>query len=135
MKMISSGLRVAMPENSWESRHNRALRRRRVRHCRLFTSKAALEAHTANLAAELAGSRITVDTFWPGSVDTAMQAWIRGQSPDDIGAALHERFTRNRDEGSLITPELSARTLLTHLHGDRTGEVWSVSPQQKGPSS
>lgn len=99
------------------------------------TSKAALEAHTASLAAELAGSGITVNTFRPGAVDTAMQAWIRGQSPDDIGAALHQRFTRNYDEGSLITPESSARTLLTHLHGDRTGEVWSVSSQQKGPSS
>jgi NAD(P)-dependent dehydrogenase (short-subunit alcohol dehydrogenase family) len=36
------------------------------------TSKAALEAHTLNLAAELADSGVTVNVFRPGSVDTAM---------------------------------------------------------------
>ena len=39
-------------------------------------SKAALEAHTVNLAAELVGSGVTVNAFRPGSVDTAMQAGI-----------------------------------------------------------
>ncbi len=36
------------------------------------TSKAALEAHTLNLAAELAGTEITVNAFQPGSVNTAV---------------------------------------------------------------
>ena len=45
------------------------------------TSKAALEAHAVNLAAELAGSGVTVNVFRPGGVDTAMQAWIRDQDP------------------------------------------------------
>jgi NAD(P)-dependent dehydrogenase (short-subunit alcohol dehydrogenase family) len=40
-------------------------------------TKAALEAHTLNLAAELAGTGVTVNVYRPGSVDTAMQAWIR----------------------------------------------------------
>ncbi len=53
------------------------------------TSKAALEAHTVNLAAELAGAGVTVNAFRPGEVDTAMQAWIRGQDPDQIGTGLH----------------------------------------------
>lgn len=91
------------------------------------TSKAALEAHTTALAAELAGSGVTVNTFRPGVVDTAMQAWIRDQSPDEIGAALHDRFVRMRDEGRLITPEASARALLTHLRSDGSGEIWTVS--------
>ena len=53
------------------------------------TSKAALEAQTLNLAAELAGTGITVNVYRPGGVDTAMQAWIRKQDPEQIGATLH----------------------------------------------
>ena len=45
-------------------------------------TKAALEAHTVNLAAELRGTGVTVNAYRPGGVDTAMQAWIRRQDPD-----------------------------------------------------
>jgi NAD(P)-dependent dehydrogenase (short-subunit alcohol dehydrogenase family) len=90
-------------------------------------TKAALEAHTLNLAAELAGSGVTVNVYRPGSVDTAMQGWIRSQSPDEIGAALHEHFRASYEQGSLITPEHSARSLLAQLAGDATGEIWTVS--------
>ena len=89
--------------------------------------KAALEAHTINLAAELAGSGVTVNAFRPGSVDTAMQGWIRSQDPAAIGVALHERFTRSRAEGTLITPERSARSLIARLDSDVSGEIWDVS--------
>jgi NAD(P)-dependent dehydrogenase (short-subunit alcohol dehydrogenase family) len=91
------------------------------------TTKAALEAHTVNLAAELAGTGVTVNAYRPGGVDTAMQAWIRGQDPERIGPGLHERFNRNFAEGTLITPEHSAAALLAHLAGDDTGTVWDVS--------
>jgi len=90
-------------------------------------TKAALEAHTVNLAAELAGTGVTVNAYRPGGVDTAMQAWIRAQDPRRIGDALHERFTRSFAEGTLITPELSAAVLLAHLAGDDTGAVWDVN--------
>ena len=90
-------------------------------------TKAALEAHTVNLAAELAGTGVTVNAYRPGGVDTAMQAWIRGQDPRRIGAALHERFTRSFAEGDLITPDRSAAVLLEHLAGDDTGAVWDVN--------
>jgi NAD(P)-dependent dehydrogenase (short-subunit alcohol dehydrogenase family) len=90
-------------------------------------TKAALEAHTVNLAAELAGTGVTVNAYRPGGVDTAMQAWIRGQDPGRVGAGLHERFTRNFAEGTLITPERSAAALLACLAGDDTGTVWDVS--------
>ena len=90
------------------------------------TTKAALEAHTVNLAAELRGTGVTVNAYRPGGVDTAMQAWIRRQDPGRIGAGLHERFNRNYAEGSLITPEHSAAVLLAHLAGDDTGTIWDV---------
>jgi NAD(P)-dependent dehydrogenase (short-subunit alcohol dehydrogenase family) len=90
-------------------------------------SKAALEAHTVNLAAELADTGVTVNVYRPGMVDTAMQAWIRGQPPEKIGAALHERFTAAHEQGSLITPEQSARSLLPHLASETTGGIWAVS--------
>ena len=67
-------------------------------------TKAALEAHTVNLAAELAGTGVTVNAYRPGSVDTAMQAWIRDQDPDAIGRALHDRFTERHAAGDLISP-------------------------------
>jgi NAD(P)-dependent dehydrogenase (short-subunit alcohol dehydrogenase family) len=73
-------------------------------------TKAALEAHTVNFAAELAGTGVTVNAYRPGGVDTSMQAWIRQQDPDHIGTALHDQFARSLAEGTLITPEHSARS-------------------------
>jgi NAD(P)-dependent dehydrogenase (short-subunit alcohol dehydrogenase family) len=96
------------------------------------TTKAALEAHTVNLAAELRGTGVTVNAYRPGGVDTAMQAWIRRQDPERIGTGLHERFNRNFTEGTLITPEHSAAVLLAHLAGDETGAIWDVSAAPVG---
>lgn len=89
------------------------------------TTKAALEAHSRSLAAELAGSGVTVNVYRPGSVDTAMQAWFRDQPPDQIGATLHRHFQASYDQGALITPEQSARALLARLAGQATGEIWT----------
>ena len=91
------------------------------------TSKAALEAHTLNLAAELDGTGVTVNVYRPGGVDTAMQGWIRDQDPGRIGVELHERFVRNYEENSLLTPERSASSLLARLPGEVTGEIWSAT--------
>jgi len=91
------------------------------------TTKAALEAHSVNLAAELAGTGVTVNAYRPGGVDTAMQAWIRRQDPERIGTAAHERFNQNFAQGTLITPEQSAAALIAHLSGDDTGAIWDVS--------
>jgi NAD(P)-dependent dehydrogenase (short-subunit alcohol dehydrogenase family) len=89
-------------------------------------TKAALEAHTLNLAAELHGTGVTANVYRPGRVDTAMQTWIRGQDPERIGAALHERFTRSAAAGELITAEHSAASLLARLGGAQNGVVWDV---------
>jgi NAD(P)-dependent dehydrogenase (short-subunit alcohol dehydrogenase family) len=90
-------------------------------------TKAALEAFSVNLAAELGGTGVTVNAYRPGGVDTAMQAWIRRQDPERIGAAAHEWFNQNFAEGTLITPEQSAAGLIAHLSGDDTGAIWDVS--------
>jgi len=95
-------------------------------------TKAALEAHTINLAAELRGSGVTVNVYRPGGVDTAMQAWIRQQDPERIGADLHERFNRSYTGGGLLTPGHSAAALLTHLAGDETGAIWDVTTASVG---
>jgi NAD(P)-dependent dehydrogenase (short-subunit alcohol dehydrogenase family) len=90
-------------------------------------TKAALEAHTVNLGAELSGTGVTVNAYRPGGVDTAMQAWIRDQHPDRIGTALHTRFNQNFTEGVLITPEESAAALIARLDSGDTGSIWDVS--------
>lgn len=89
-------------------------------------SKSALEAHTLNLATELAGTGVMVNVYRPGSVDTAMQGWIRSQPAEEIGASLHERFVDSYEGGSLLTPKQSAQSLLARLADDATGQVWSV---------
>jgi NAD(P)-dependent dehydrogenase (short-subunit alcohol dehydrogenase family) len=74
----------------------------------------------------IAGAGVTVNAFRPGSVDTAMQACIREQEPDPIGAELHHRFT-SYQQGNLISPQQSAQSLLAHLDTDATGRIWTVS--------
>jgi NAD(P)-dependent dehydrogenase (short-subunit alcohol dehydrogenase family) len=91
------------------------------------TSKAALEAHALNLAAELDGTGVTVNVFRPGGVDTAMQAFIRDQDPEQIGAELHQRFVRNHRQGTLLTPGQSAAALLAQLPGEDTGQIWDAN--------
>jgi 3-oxoacyl-[acyl-carrier protein] reductase len=90
------------------------------------TTKVALEAHTVNLAAELKGSGVTVNVFRPGIVDTEMQGFIRSQDPDRIGGGLHQHFVSIHQQGMLLTPEQSAASLLTRLHGDGTGQIWDA---------
>lgn len=89
-------------------------------------TKAALEAHTVNLAAELRGTGVTANVYRPGLVDTSMQAHIRAQAPERVGDAMHEKFTRHVTDGLLITPRRSAASLVARLEGEATGEVWVV---------
>ncbi|MFZ0188325.1 MAG: SDR family oxidoreductase [Streptosporangiaceae bacterium] len=110
---VSSGI-VARPDSM-------------VRFNAYAATKAALEAHTVNLAAELGDTGVTVNVYRPGGVDTVMQAWIRQQDPGRIGTAAYERFHQNFAEGTLITPEQSAAALIARLGGDDTGVIWDVS--------
>jgi NAD(P)-dependent dehydrogenase (short-subunit alcohol dehydrogenase family) len=86
-------------------------------------SKAGLEAHTLGLAAELAGTGVTVNIVRPGPVDTAMPTWILAQPPAQIGAGLHDRFVAMRDAGLLASPAQPARMIADLVTGDTTGQI------------
>ncbi|WP_411093621.1 SDR family NAD(P)-dependent oxidoreductase [Streptomyces sp. 049-1] len=90
-------------------------------------TKAALEAHTLNLATELDGTGVTANVYRPGSVDTAMQALIRLKGDGRLDQDTHARFVHNHEHGNLITPEESARSLVDRLAGNATGEIWDVA--------
>lgn len=90
------------------------------------TSKAALEAHTLNLAAEVAGTGVTVNAYRPGSADSSMQGWIRSQPVEKVGSELRGRFVQAYGQGALITPERSAAVLLERLKSEATGAIWDA---------
>jgi NAD(P)-dependent dehydrogenase (short-subunit alcohol dehydrogenase family) len=90
------------------------------------TSKAALEARTRNLAAEVAGTGVTVNAYRPGSVDSSVQGWIRNQPAEKVGSALRDRFVQAYEQGALITPESSAAVLLERLKSEAAGAIWDA---------
>jgi hypothetical protein len=77
-------------------------------------------------AAELVDVGVTNNGYRPGGVDTAMQAWIRSQPADEIGASLHGSFLGLLRPGNPDHPEHSARSPITRLTDDDNGKVWSV---------
>jgi NAD(P)-dependent dehydrogenase (short-subunit alcohol dehydrogenase family) len=85
------------------------------------TAKAAVNHFTRLLAAE--EPRITAISFRPGVVDTTMQAVIRRQGERGMPPEEHARFVSYHQEGSLLPPELPARSLaFLALHAPK---AWS----------
>jgi NAD(P)-dependent dehydrogenase (short-subunit alcohol dehydrogenase family) len=91
------------------------------------TTKAAIEAHTLNLAAELEGTGVTVNAYRPGVVDTAMQAQLRDHDTDAACVELRDRSRRLYKDGALISAAASAHSLLARLPGEETGQIWTAS--------
>jgi 3-oxoacyl-[acyl-carrier protein] reductase len=94
------------------------------------TSKAALEGHTLNLAAELAGTGVTANVLRPGMVNTAMQAWIREQPTERVGTALHDWFVQMQESGMLLEPAEPARMIAELVASEANGEVVDARRQR-----
>jgi NAD(P)-dependent dehydrogenase (short-subunit alcohol dehydrogenase family) len=94
------------------------------------TSKAALEAHAINLAAELEGTGVVVNVCRPGVLDTSQQSWLRDQGPEAIGEALHARYTGFAASRRLEDPARVARWLVGRLGDTATGEIWDYEATQ-----
>ncbi|GAA2352573.1 SDR family NAD(P)-dependent oxidoreductase [Streptomyces violaceusniger] len=95
-------------------------------------TKAALEAHTLTSPPNSTDTGVTVNAFRPGTVDTAMQATIRQKGAGQLDEPTYTRFVRNHEEGRLITPERSARSLVDRLGGDASGQIWDASDADRG---
>ena len=54
------------------------------------------------------------------------QAWIRRQPVEPIGLALHDSFVESYAQGTVITSEESAKSLLVRLPSEATAGIWSV---------
>ncbi|QUQ64908.1 SDR family NAD(P)-dependent oxidoreductase [Kutzneria sp. CA-103260] len=91
------------------------------------TTKVAVEGHTVNLAAELAGTGVTANIYQPGTVDTSMQTWVREEAGARMDPRTRAFFTDAKDSGRLLTPEHSAGRLISRLAGEDNGQTWSAA--------
>lgn len=94
------------------------------------TTKAGLDMISRQFGVELEGTGISVISFYPGIVDTAMQTEIRTQPVEKVGAELSERFKGFHSSGSLSAAEPVGQ-IIAALVGEAgqgfAGQVISIS--------
>lgn len=86
-------------------------------------AKAAVDQMTRALAVELEDTGVTVCSFYPGLMDTAMQERIRRSSPDDFPRV--EEFRAAQREGRVRDPSEPARSIayLASPAAGRNGQI------------
>ncbi len=97
------------------------------------TSKAGLDMLTRQLAVELAGTDVAVTAVYPGIVDTTMQASIRAQPAEVVGAATAEQFQRWQAEGALQSPDRPAQLIAALAAADDlsfTGHIVTIGDEE-----
>jgi NAD(P)-dependent dehydrogenase (short-subunit alcohol dehydrogenase family) len=88
---------------------------------------AALEAHTAYLATELAGTGITVNALRAQKMGESLRTWIAAIDPDTIDDPLIRRFVMNQKDAGGADSGRQAATLLHHLATAQTGQIWNLA--------
>jgi NAD(P)-dependent dehydrogenase (short-subunit alcohol dehydrogenase family) len=88
---------------------------------------AALEAHTAYLAAELTGTGITVNALRTQKMGEPLRTWIAAIEPEAIDDPLIRRFVISQKDTGAADSGRQATTLLHHLATAQTGQIWNLA--------
>jgi NAD(P)-dependent dehydrogenase (short-subunit alcohol dehydrogenase family) len=93
---------------------------------------AAIEASTVSLAAQLAGTGVTVNAYRQGPAYPAADQWLRSHDPATAGYGGAERFREARAAPELLTAQQFAISLVSRLSGDQNGAIWDINDDLPG---
>jgi NAD(P)-dependent dehydrogenase (short-subunit alcohol dehydrogenase family) len=88
-------------------------------------SKAALDMLSRHTGTEIDGTGVTVNSVYPGVVDTAMIAHIRAQPADTMGP-MKDRFDRMAADGTLSDAERVGWMISAVVLSDKNAAVMDV---------